>query len=187
MRNMLAVMEELATFEECHRALHDLPFFSALSDVDIRGLTALARVQDLSAGSIVFYEDDDSDAIYFLCNGAVEIFKSDSSGKKLPLIVLRDNGLLGEMGLLTGQPRSATARALNASRILSFERTSFYEALHEGTIPAFHMVLAIARVLSQRLNTMDEKIFQIFTELASETDTPEMVALKRRLISMWST
>ena len=180
------VMEDRATVEECRFALCDLPFFSGLTEDDLRGLADLARVREYGAGGIVFYEDDEADALYFLCSGAIEVFKSDQTGKKLPLILLRDHGLLGEMGLLTGAPRSATARALNPSRVLYFKTIDFYQALHDGLLPAFHLVLAFSRILSQRLNSMDEKIFQIFTELASEEESVEIVRLKRKLISMWS-
>lgn len=180
------VMQETTTLEECRRVFSVMPFFSGLSDGDLKGLTTFARAKNLVAGSVIFYEDDDSDAIYFLAEGAVEVFKSDHHGKKLPLVVLRDTGLLGEMGLMTGAPRTATARALISSRVVYFASSTFYEALEGGSAAAFHLVLAFARVLSQRLSDMDDKLFQLFSELNALDETESIAALKRRLLATWS-
>lgn len=148
--------------EECGRVLHHVSLFADLSDADVVQLAPLARVRELCAGSTVFYEDDEADAMYFLCEGAIEVFKSDEAGKKLPLTILRDGGVLGEMGLLTHDTRSATARTLTRTRLLMIGSQDFHDALQEGNLAAHRLVFGLARVLAERLSTVNQTLFALY-------------------------
>ncbi len=148
--------------EECRRVLHHVSLFADLSDADVEQLAPLARVRELCAGSTVFYEDDLADAMYFLSEGAIEVFKSDEAGKKLPLTILRDGGVLGEMGLLTHDTRSATARTLTRTRLLMIGSQDFHNALQEGNLAAHRLVFGLARVLAERLSKVNETLFALY-------------------------
>lgn len=150
-----------ASFAQCKRALAGLPYMDELSDADIESLRPLARVHDFCAGSILFYEDDEPDAVFFIERGAIEVFKSDGVGKKLPLAVLRESGVVGEMGLLSKEPRSATVRTLGPVRAVVLQSVAVDAALAAGSIAAYRLVLGLARVLSQRLAQMDQKMFEL--------------------------
>ncbi|MBV9468520.1 MAG: cyclic nucleotide-binding domain-containing protein [Abitibacteriaceae bacterium] len=156
------ITEETPTIEECRRVFSTNSFLAEINDSDIQTLTPLLRARNFVAGTIIFFEEDPADAVYLISSGAVEVFKSDERGKKLPLAILRDSGLLGEIGLLNNVPRTATARTLNATRVLYLTTTDFSHALHNGTVPVYRMVLAFARILAQRLSAADEKLFELF-------------------------
>lgn len=146
----------------CHRAFESLPHFSALSETDCSALAPLLIFREFAAGSTLFYEDDESDAAFFLLSGSVEIFKSNASGKKLPLLMLRESGLFGEIGLLLGESRTATARALDNIQALELSRSAFDSAIEQGDKTTLQLALALARVLAQRLSATDAKLFDLF-------------------------
>lgn len=175
-----------ATVEECRRVFGSIAAFSTLSDEDIEAMVPLLRVHDYPAGATLFYEDDDPTAVYFLASGAIEVFKSNQSGKKMPLVVLRDSGLLGEIGLLIGATRTATARALNAVRVLELQKEPFERALSEGHLPAYRLSLAFARVLAARLVTTDEKLFELFQNDVSDLLYKQLSELQARLLTRWT-
>lgn len=154
-----------ASLAQCRRVLGSLPFLGDLQEADLAELAGLLRVKDFVAGSTIFYEDDDPDAVYFLESGAVEVFKSDGNGLKLPLAVLRDAGVVGEMGLLLNEPRTASARTLCSVRTLVMSNDAVNAALEAGSLPAYRLVLAFARVLSQRLAIVDHKLFELCDRL----------------------
>lgn len=156
------IVEETPSIEECRRVFSTNPFLADLSGVDLQNLAPLMRARNYVAGTIIFFEEDPPDAVYLISSGAVEVFKSDQSGKKLPLIILRDSGLLGEIGLLNNVPRTATARTLIATRVIYMTTADFYSALSSDVVAAFRMVLAFARILAQRLSVSDEKLFELF-------------------------
>ena len=146
----------------CRRAFEFLPHFSALSESDCSALAPLLTRREFAAGSTLFYEDDESDAAYFLLSGSVEIFKSNADGKKLPLLILRESGLFGEVGLLLGETRTATARALDNIQLLELSREAFEQAIAQAEKTTLRLALAFSRVLAQRLSATDAKLFDLF-------------------------
>lgn len=179
-------IEEPVALEEFNKVFHSVPHLAALSEPDIEALVPLARVREFRAGTVLFYEDDITDAVYFLCDGAIEVFKSDSTGKKLPLTILRDSGVLGEMGLLNDTPRTATARALTPVRVIYFKSTEFHDALERGSLAVYHLIFAFARVLAQRLASMDETLFALVQYDHENADLDEFGVLKSQILSHWT-
>ena len=180
------ISEEVVSPEECARVLSPRAFFSGLTDSDVAELATKMRARDYLAGALLFYEDDDSDAVYFLARGAVEIFKSDQTGKKLPLLVLREGGLIGEMGLLNGTPRTATARVLTPARVLCLPAHHFRQGLEDGSVPMLRLAVAFARILSQRLASMDERLFELMENETEGEHRRESNEFKQRLMATWT-
>ena len=172
---MSKIIEETPSIDECRRVFSTNPFLADLSGMDIQALQPLMRARNYVAGTIIFFEEDPPDGVYLISSGAVEVFKSDQSGKKLPLAILRDSGLLGEIGLLNHVPRTATARTLNATRVIYITTSDFYVALNNEMTPAFRIVLAFARILAQRLSVADEKLYELFI---NDTDNRKLEELE---------
>ena len=172
--------------EVCRNAFEAIPHLSKLSDADCAALAPLLHQREFAAGSTLFYEDDEAGAAYFLVSGAIEIFKSNADGKKLPLVVLRGSGVLGEIGLLLSDHRTATARTLGAAQVLELSRESFETALQNGDLAAFRLSVAIARILAQRLALTNEKMFAAFQSDVSDTLQKQLSELQVHLTSRWT-
>ena len=179
------LMPQPPTPDECRRAISPIPFLRDLTVDDLRELAPLMQAREFTAGQTLFYEDDPPDAVFFIAAGAVEVFKSDSTGQKMPLLILREYGLLGEMGLLNTAPRTATARALTEVRVLAIDSQKFDAALQSGTMAAYHLVLAFSRVLSQRLSAMDQKLMLLFNHATPDARFRELDELRHRLLTSW--
>jgi predicted acylesterase/phospholipase RssA/CRP-like cAMP-binding protein len=99
---------------------------------------------NVPAGRWLFQEGDPAEAMYVVLTGRLEVVAGDT--------VLRELGagaILGELALLTGEPRSASVRAHRDCRLLRVSRAEFVAAL--GTDP--HAPLAVARALAQELQS----------------------------------
>jgi membrane fusion protein, hemolysin D len=79
-------------------------------------------------GQIVFREGASSDLAYVLVSGRIEITKRTDEGE-ITLGKLRKGDILGEIGALTGQPRSATARALEHTTLRTLTRDELLQLL----------------------------------------------------------
>ncbi len=174
------------SYEECRRVLKSLPSFSLLRDDDIEALKPLVRARDFVAGATVFYEDDETDAVYFIANGSVEVFKSDPDGRKLPLTILRDGGVFGEVGLLIDVPRTATVRTLTPVRLLFLSTQKFRQALAEDSLAAHRLALAFAHILAQRLGDTDEKLLDLFAAGAPRSAAPKTPDLPQSQACAWT-
>jgi len=87
-------------------------------------LVALARQIKLPPGDALMREGDPSDSIFFILSGEVAIYKSEVEIDRQGA-----GGVLGEMGVLTSQPRSASVRCASAVEALKIPAESFLGVL----------------------------------------------------------
>ena len=98
-------------------------------------------------GDEIFGEGKSGDRMYVIRTGEVEILKG---GKVLATLTSGD--IFGEMALIDGSPRGATARAKGACEVAPITKKAFLFLVHET--PAF--ALSIMRTLVDRLRRMNE-------------------------------
>ena len=104
------------------------------------------HTKHLQKGEVIFHEGNPSDYAYIVQSGSVEILEQALRGQKL-LGVLGENEIFGEMGLIDGLPRSATARAKQDTLIHVLTPRTFGK-LVRGKPEA---LLPILRILTNRL------------------------------------
>ena len=105
----------------------------------------------VEAGEILFREGQKGDLLAVVVAGRVEILKDDGTGRIVPVTVLTTGMALGEMALIDGEPRSATARMSETGTLLVLEETEFDRLLVDRPVLAFRILKKLARVLSQKL------------------------------------
>ena len=101
---------------------------------------------DVAAGQTVFSQGDPGDALYVVVSGAVEV-RGERDGRSERVAVLGPGDCLGEMALVTGDPRSATVVTLSPTRLLRLDKERF-QVLSDRQ-PVFFRELA--RVLCRRI------------------------------------
>ncbi len=105
------------------------------------------------AGAVVFEEGDPGSRMYVIQSGEVRIVKRVGS-RSLALARLGAGEAFGEMALLEGQPRSATAIVDSPGRILEIDEAAFADLVRsEGEI-----ALRLLRRLSSRLREANRQI-----------------------------
>jgi CRP/FNR family cyclic AMP-dependent transcriptional regulator len=93
-------------------------------------------------GDVVFAEGDKGEHRYVVRSGEVEIVRDGHVVE-----ALLPGGIFGEMALIDGSPRSATARAKTACELAPIDEKSFLFFVHET--PFF--AIAVMRTLAERL------------------------------------
>jgi CRP-like cAMP-binding protein/Fe-S-cluster-containing hydrogenase component 2 len=101
--------------------LRELPMFSDTQLVPenyLLHMTTSSKLLSLMPGSVLMQEGEYSRAIYLILEGRLSLSTHGADGSELALAVMRRGEYLGEEGMLTGQPREATARAQTAACVL---------------------------------------------------------------------
>jgi CRP-like cAMP-binding protein len=111
-----------------------------------RCFESLGRPESLPAGQAFFAENQESDRMYLLLEGEIRVVRG---GK--PLDVIRPGEIFGEMAVITGERRTASAVAKSACRALSLDARQFERAI--GEAPEFALMLI--GILINRLRLMD--------------------------------
>ena len=108
--------------------LRTVPLFSGLATDDLTRLTDSTVQMSLAAGELLFNEDDESDDAYVISMGELEITK-DTAGQQMRIAISGPGDIVGEMALLTGETRSATARALTDVELIAIPKAALDELL----------------------------------------------------------
>jgi CRP/FNR family cyclic AMP-dependent transcriptional regulator len=111
--------------------LLELPLFSELRRPTARALAADCRLRRLDKGNVLFYESDAPDSAYVVRSGRIALVLNSPDGRELVIDDARPGDVLGELGPLTQQPRSATAVARTGAEVLAIPRHAFLRVLDD--------------------------------------------------------
>jgi CRP/FNR family transcriptional regulator, cyclic AMP receptor protein len=110
--------------------LRGIALFSGLDQEVRQRLAASATPRTYREGEILFHEGDPGDALLVIQRGVVAVFRSGPAGDRVVLTLVRAPGVLGEVALLDGAPRSASVEAVRPTEVLALSRAVFLELVH---------------------------------------------------------
>jgi signal transduction histidine kinase len=121
--------------------LRTVPLFERIPEADLDRLSGSLQTCRVSEGEVLFSEGDEGDRAYIITDGEIEILK-ETVDRQVRIAVLTDGGVLGEMALLTGEKRNATAKALRETNLVSIPKATFDLVLSESA-PATHALFDV--------------------------------------------
>jgi CRP/FNR family transcriptional regulator, cyclic AMP receptor protein len=148
--------------------LRNIGLFGALSDEVLEYLSQQLTVESPPAGSTLFREGDDANAMFVVISGEVEVLKKSKRSVDTRVAVLGPSDWFGEMSIVDIQPRSATVRALAPSRLLRISSADL-DALYRHDLRSYAIIiLNLARVLSRRLRVADGILAVLFSNVMDQ-------------------
>jgi NTE family protein len=127
--------------------LSALPLFAGLEPLITRQIAASAEWLSLPGGSTLFAAGEPSDALYVVLSGCLGVFSPDNRDRRRFMGRVVAGDTVGEMGLISGRPRSAHVAALRDTELARISSDSFN--LVFGRHP--EAMLRIARLTVDRL------------------------------------
>jgi signal transduction histidine kinase len=138
-----------------HEFLTQLPLFSELTTADVAQICRSSRRVIARPGEMVIREGAAGDALYVILSGELEVTKQEGE-QEIVLATRRTGEVLGEMSLLEGSPRSASARAVRETELLEIGPDAFRDTLERN--PA--VASAILRTMAGRLRSTESALIQ---------------------------
>lgn len=136
-RNPSSVMELLAS----------TGLFNVLDEATLKAVESALEPVCIPGGEILLRQGDPGDSLYILIYGRLQIsVRTEDGGEEVVGEVGRGE-VVGEMSVLTGEPRSATARAIRDSELVRFTKDSFERVIGSNS----QAMLMVARRLVSRL------------------------------------
>jgi CRP/FNR family transcriptional regulator, cyclic AMP receptor protein len=123
MHGMVSPVSDTALARE---ALHSSPLFAGLDDATLTLCADAMRGRKFRRGETVFHLEDPGDALFVVTSGEIKIvLPSEEGAEPVILTTVGRGGFFGELALLDGQPRSASAIAVRATETLVLRRDAF--------------------------------------------------------------
>ena len=105
--------------------LRSTSLFSSVDDPALAKLAAVSRLRRLSKGQTLFNQGDPADAFYLVYSGCIHLLLDSANGRELVINEMRTGDGFGELGLITGLPRSTSAVAREDSVVMVIPRRDF--------------------------------------------------------------
>jgi len=131
-------------------ALRSVALFAGADDQELSRLASTAFPRRLARGQVLFVEGERSEHLYVVDRGRVKVLVSSARGDELVLSVLGPGDCLGELSVLDGADRSATAVALDDVALWCVPAEAVRTLL--GRSPA--VALAVAEELAGRVRRL---------------------------------
>ena len=149
--------------------LQTIPLFESLERDDLTVLANRLREVAVEAGQTVFAQGDEGDSMYVIETGAVDIVAGQGR-QQVTLASLFKQQYFGELALLDGAPRSATAVASRATQLLALERDDFVEFIKKRPDAA----LAIMHEVGERMRATNELMTRTVTRNVLEEEDQKL-------------
>jgi CRP-like cAMP-binding protein len=121
--------------------------FRGLSAATIQQIAALAIRRPYEPDALVFSQGDPGDSLYGVVTGKVRISASTREGKEMFLNIMEPGDTFGEIALLDGNPRTATATTTATCELMIIPRAQFLALLQREPTVAIHLL----QLLCQRI------------------------------------
>lgn len=139
--------------------LQKLPLFTLLSDKELADLAARIRPRSVRRGEIIFRKDDPGLHLYLVLEGAVKISLPGEFGQEALVAIMRPGEFFGELALFDRSPRSATAVALEETRVALLAGDDFLSFLEHHPTAVRIVLEALARTIRRLSDRVENLTF----------------------------
>ena len=157
------------------RMLAEVPMFSLLDDEERATLAELMKLESFGTGKSIFEVGDPGDCLYIVRHGRVQVFVEDELGENILTGESGAGDVFGEISMLDGGPRTATAVTVEPSEIFLLDR----ECLQKLVSSHPHAALDLLTVVGRRLRETDELLRMHVTRNANVEEAEQLTMGQR--------
>jgi CRP/FNR family transcriptional regulator, cyclic AMP receptor protein len=132
--------------------------FEGLRPAYLKRIAAIGAREQHESGAVIFSEGSVGDKMYLILSGAVRISREVPGMGEEALAVLRPGNYFGEMALIDDSPRSADAKAHEASEVFVIRKEELEDLLFVDRDLAYDLLWNFVRTLSGRLRETNDKM-----------------------------
>ena len=133
--------------EQLFEVLEKIPIFAGLSGSELQGIFDICRLKDHAAEELIYASGSPSTDLFILLGG--ELAVRTSAGVEVSRI--RPVGLVGEMGVITEEPRSADVVTLSSVTGFLIAREDLLRLLRDNGETSRKVLLNVISILARKL------------------------------------
>ncbi len=139
------------------------PLFHGIGDDELTRIAQTMTRRRFRRDEVIFHEGDPGDSLHVVVEGRVKITRESTEGEEAIVVILTAGDSFGELVLLDGAPRSATATAMEPSETMTMSRTTFVGLVEGGSPFRTQLLTGIAR----RIRRLTDQLAEVhFLDLA---------------------
>ncbi|HZT07614.1 MAG TPA: cyclic nucleotide-binding domain-containing protein [Chloroflexota bacterium] len=154
--------------------LQEMPLFAGLDEGQLARLLGVMRQSRVPVGTDILREGEQSDSMYVLARGAVEITKrlgialapESDRWRRKTIVRLSAPQFFGEMALLGDRERTATVSTCTDCDLLEVTKDSFDRLVETDLSMGYRLLYNVATVLCERLRRTDRDVLKLTAALS---------------------
>jgi hypothetical protein len=145
--------EGVRAVEEIQRHLTEMPTFAPLTAEELQELARTARPITLGPLERLVRQGEQGSSLFVVADGVLEVMVRRQDGQDWPVDTITTGAVIGEMSLLTGEPRAATVRAVDGATVYEIGRRQYEPVLRSRP----QLLDDLASIVEQRLRAQSER------------------------------
>ena len=137
--------------------IKNLPLFYDLDTDELSEVSKVCELKVYEPGEILMREGEPGGTLYVIRKGDVKITRTVHGQEDMVLTILRENDFFGELSLLDGRARSATAIAITQVELVLINKEEFDAFVKRNPASGYKFMKRIALVVGSLLRDMNEK------------------------------
>jgi CRP/FNR family cyclic AMP-dependent transcriptional regulator len=134
--------------------LKKIPYFTDISDAELKAIADIMIERTFQRGSLLFMEGEFGEAVHFVMEGKVKIYKTSEDGREHILYIAVPGDIFAEVILFNEVNYPATAEVLEQARIAVIRNEDLEQVLKDHP----PMAVAIIKVLNKRLMDAQQQV-----------------------------
>jgi CRP-like cAMP-binding protein len=144
--------QHFVRIKERIEALQQVPLFGSLNNDELFEIAEQLKYTPFVQGDIMMRQGEIAHWLYIMVKGIADVFLELPDGSRRLINTLHDGSFLGEMGLMTGDPRSATVIAQSQVIAYRLDKTTFQKILSNRP----ELAVEISNMLVSRRFSIDD-------------------------------
>jgi CRP-like cAMP-binding protein len=141
--------------EDLSRMMPSNALISSWGAAELQDLLERAQLCPMKKGDVLLHQGDAGDYLIILLDGTIRVSMVASNGREIILDYLEPGAVIGEIALLDGGERTASATALGEGKYLKLGAKAFREVLEKHPSVAWRLLREMARRLRNANNTIE--------------------------------
>jgi CRP-like cAMP-binding protein len=166
-----ALWSTLFIGDEKRRSLHEIlkqiPVFQDLTAFELKFVVPILHQREFQKDELIFREGEAGNGMYIVQSGRVEILGRSASGADVLYATLFDRQFFGELSLVDGQPRSASAICSEQSTLYGFFKPDLLELIDKHPSIGTKVLFNLTTVLGNRLRDSNVKLMEFQGQLVT--------------------
>ncbi|HVV87916.1 MAG TPA: DUF1003 domain-containing protein [Kofleriaceae bacterium] len=149
--------------------LAQFKLFAQLDDDERAVLAQAVHNRPVTPGEVLFRAGEPGDSMFLVEDGAVELFVTDNVGQKIVLHTAKPGDVFGELSLLDGGSRTASATAVADGRLVVLDRDDLLQLFRKKPEAALDMLAAMGGMTRNANALLRERVARNVNQEVADT------------------
>jgi CRP-like cAMP-binding protein len=142
--------------------LREMPPFAELRNQTLNELVKTMHQRQYVAGEYIFYQNDPGIGLYIVTDGTVQIELKDRQGNIIQLAEFSKGDFFGELALLDGERRTASAKAISDTRVSVLFKPELDTIIDKSPREGVAILSGITKIINTRLLELNEEYLLLY-------------------------